>query len=295
MTRPLTLRPPAKINLSLDVGARQADGFHEVRTVLQAIGISDTLRLTPRRGPLTLSTRSPGVPADATNLVWRAAALLWREAGRPGEPRDVQIKLDKAIPTAAGLGGGSADAAAALAGLNTVWNLRWSRERLAKLGASLGSDVPYFFVGGTAIGLGRGDDVLPLQDIGRFGIVIITPSFGVSTADAYRWLDEDRAASATEPAREQSLRAGWAAGALRVTNDLQDPVARRHPVLTVAIDACRREGALVAGMTGSGSAVFGVFTEAGAARAARRLRRPEWLVILTRTLSRAESARRLGY
>jgi 4-diphosphocytidyl-2-C-methyl-D-erythritol kinase len=294
-SRVLTLRPSAKINLTLRVSQRRDDGFHDVRTLMQSIALSDTLRFTTRKGPFVLDTRTPGVPSDHTNLVWRAAELLWRAVRRTGDPRDVHVRLDKSIPTAAGLGGGSADAAATLAALNVLWETRRSHRDLARLGAEIGADVPFFLQGGTAIGVGRGDELYPVDDVARLGVVVIKPSFGISTADAYRWLDEDRAAGEAElPARPREVEVGWAAGPVRVMNDLERPVARRHPMIDEMIQACLREGAQVAAMTGSGSAVFGLFSEVQAKRASRRLQRPDWLICLSRTLSRREAARHGG-
>jgi 4-diphosphocytidyl-2-C-methyl-D-erythritol kinase len=295
MARALTLRPPAKINLMLRVGPRQADGFHDVRTVLQTIALSDTVTYTPRSGPFALAARAPGVTADADNLVWRAAAALWRAAGRAGDPRDVHVKLEKVIPVGAGLGGGSADAAATLVALNRIWGLGLPRHDLARVASGLGADVPFFLVGGTAIGMGRGDEVYPLEDASRLGLVIIKPAFAVRTADAYGWLDADRAAGEAAAGRPgAAIGLGWASGPLALANDLEAPVARRQAGVGDAVEACLREGALGASMTGSGSAVFGVFSEAAAARAARRLRRPDWLVVPTHTIDRAEADRRMG-
>lgn len=294
MSRALVLRPSAKINLMLRVGPPRGDGFHDVRTLLQSIALADTLTFSVRSGPFAIASRAPGVPADRENLVWRAADALWRALGRGGEPRDVHVKLEKAIPPAAGLGGGSADAAAALLALNVLWDARWPRHELARVAATLGADVPFFLQGGTALGAGRGDEVYPVDDVPRFGIVIVKPSFGVSTADAYRWLDEDRTAGHDAASTAGSLDVGWPGGPVHLVNDLQAPVARRHPAVTEVVEACLREGAKGAAMTGSGSAVFGVFSEAVAPKAIRRLRRPDWLVLLTRTVTRREAARRLG-
>lgn len=295
MPRTLTLRPSAKVNLTLRVGTRQASGFHDVRTVLQSIALHDTLTVSARRGPLGLVVGAPGVPSDRTNLVWRAAELLWRDAGRSGDPRDAHLRLEKAIPPAAGLGGGSADAAAALAGLNVIWDLRRSRRDLMRLGAELGSDVPFFFVGGTALGAGRGDEVYPLDDVARLSVVVIKPSFGVATADAYGWLDTDRAAGARDVRRAaREVEVGWPAGPIALENDLEGPVARRQAGVTEMVEACLSQGAIGAAMTGSGSAVFGLFAGTSAARAARRLARPDWLVLVTRTLTRREAGRRIG-
>jgi 4-diphosphocytidyl-2-C-methyl-D-erythritol kinase len=295
MARQLILRPSAKVNLLLRVGQTRLDGYHEVRTLLQSIALSDTLVLTSRRGPFALAVRGPGVPPDRDNLVWRAASAFWQALGRTGDPRDVHVKLEKQIPVAAGLGGGSADAAAALAGLNVLWDARWSRAALTQFAGSLGADVPFFLHGGTAIGVGRGEELYPVDDIGRLGVIVIKPSWGVATAEAYGWLDDDRAAAPAGAGRDApALDAGWATGPIRLINDLEPPVARRHPEILTMIEALRREGATAAAMTGSGAAVYALLSEAAARRAAVRLKRPDWLVILTRTLTRREAGRRMG-
>jgi 4-diphosphocytidyl-2-C-methyl-D-erythritol kinase len=297
--RTLTLRPPAKVNLTLHVGAREPSGFHEVRTVMQSIALADKLVVSGRRGPFAFGVTGHGVPDDRTNLVWRAAELLWRRSGRVGDPQNAHIHLTKTIPWGAGLGGGSANAAATLAALNVAWGLKHSRPDLAALGAELGSDVPFFFCGGTAIAVGRGTEVYPLVDAPRLGVVIIKPSFGVSTAEAYGWLDAD-CASRTAGGEEEDTRRtrrvdlDWPTGPLLLENDLQAPVARRHPAIADMVAACLAQGARAAVMTGSGSAVFGLFDGLAAARAARRLQRPDWLVIPTRTLNRREAGRQMG-
>lgn len=298
MSRVLTLRPSAKINLTLRVGPRRPDGYHEVRSLMQSISLHDTVVLSERRGPLGVQCRTPGVPTDQTNLAWRAADALWRAMGRTGEPRDVHIRIDKSIPSAAGLGGGSGNAAAALVGLNVLWGAKQSRRDLVRLAATIGSDVPFFLQGGTALATGRGEDLYPVDDVQRYGVVVIKPSFGVGTSDAYRWLDEDREAGqpdadvATLGRREVDL--GWPIGGVALANDLAGPVARRHAGIRDMVEACLAEGAVGAQMTGSGSAVFGLFSEAAATRAVARLRRPDWLVLLTRTQSRREAARHIG-
>ncbi len=217
--RVLTLRPSAKINLTLRVGPRRPDGYHEVRTLMQSIALHDTVVVSERRGQFRLQCRTPGVPEDQTNLAWRAAILLWQALGRTGEPKDAHIRIDKAIPAQAGLGGGSGNAAAALVGLNTLWGGKLSRRQLIRLGAQLGSDVPFFLQGGTAVATGRGEELYPVDDAQRLGVVVIKPSFGVSTADAYRWLDEDRQAGLTEQPPESSstgreIDLGWPSGGI---------------------------------------------------------------------------------
>jgi 4-diphosphocytidyl-2-C-methyl-D-erythritol kinase len=294
MSRSLILQPSAKINLTLHVGPKRADGYHDLRTLLQTITLHDTLTFTARRGPFGLACRTPGVPADRTNLVWRAASALWTALGREGEPRDAHIKLDKAIPSQAGLGGGSANAAAALVGLNKLWAGGKTRRELMQIGAGLGSDVPFFLQGGTALGVDRGQELYPVDDVERMGVIIIKPSFGVSTAEAYGWLDADRASGRAAAGADQPVEMGWPISPVPLWNDLMAPVARRHPPVWEMVDACLSRGALGALMTGSGSAVFGLFPESLAAKAARHLKRPDWLVIVARTQTRREAARRMG-
>jgi 4-diphosphocytidyl-2-C-methyl-D-erythritol kinase len=294
MNRSLILRPPAKINLMLSVGPVRPDGYHEVRTLLQSVALSDALVVTARRGPFVVATRAPGVPTDRSNLVWQIAIALWRAMGRSGDPRDVHIKLDKQIPWAAGLGGGSADAAAALAALNVVWEARLSRHGLLDVARQVGSDVPFFLQGGTALGVGRGDQLYPVDDIQRLGVIIVKPSFGIATADAYRWLDEDRAAGLGDAPASRPVDVGWPSGPITLSNDLQAPAARRHPGIGEMLEAFRRAGAIAAAMSGSGSAVFGLFSEGVTRTAVKALQRPDWLVVLTRTLARREAVRRMG-
>jgi 4-diphosphocytidyl-2-C-methyl-D-erythritol kinase len=291
----LVLRPSAKINLALRVGARRPDGYHDVRTVLQSIALHDVLTIQASRGPLILTSNLPNVPADQTNLVWRAAQALWTAMRRDGEPRHARVAIDKRIPVGAGLGGGSADAAAALVGLHRLWKGRLTPGDLLRIGASIGADVPFFLVGGTALGVDRGDVIYPLVDAARLGVVIIRPSVSVSTADAYRWFDEV-AESDRVVTTSGAVRLGWPTGPLATGNDLQAPVAARHPVIADMVWACRAAGAEAAGMTGSGSAVFGLFDPAAVSQAARDLaRRSEgWRVLATRTLPRRDACRRIG-
>lgn len=266
----VTLRAFAKINLSLRVKDARPDGFHDVQTILQAINLFDRVRCDARRGPFQIRCDMPDVPTDRTNLVWKGAQLLWEMAGRGGEPRDAVVTLEKKIPMRAGLGGGSSDAAAALVGLRRLWKLRVPDEQLHALATQLGSDVPYFLVGGTALGLGRGDEVYPLENLPRYWVVLAIPPFGVTTKDAYQWFDEDRAKRGLTPFLYVSL-----------SNDLEAPVVARHPVIGQLKQRLTDRGAVVAAMSGSGSTVFGVFKSAGAAKAAARALKTDGADILT--------------
>jgi 4-diphosphocytidyl-2-C-methyl-D-erythritol kinase len=286
-------RAHAKVNLDLRVLGTREDGYHELRTVFQTIDLHDTLTAQVKRGPFVLKCRTPGVPLDSRNLVWRAAAALWKALGRAGEPADTVVTLDKQIPMQAGLGGGSSDAAAALQVLARLWGGA-PLSLLREVAAGVGSDAPFFLSGGTALGLGRGEEIYPLVDLPRHWIVVIRPPFGVSTVEAYAWYDEDRAAGVREPRGElQILPAPWPSRAAQMINDLEPPVVRRHPEIVTIKAALREAGAVAAAMSGSGSAVFGLFrTRPAAARALGPLSKMAYSVFLSHTLSRADHEKR---
>ena len=290
----VTIRAHAKINLDLRVLGPRLDGYHELRTVFQSIALHDVIDCVAREGPLAIECETAGVPLDASNLVWRAAEALWRALRRPGPARDVVIRIQKNIPLQAGLGGGSSDAAATLIALARLWKVPVKPVQLTDVAAALGADVPFFLAGGTALGLGRGDEVYPLADLPRHWIVLLVPGFGVSTADAYSWYDGERdlqrGASAREP---QHVPGPWPSRAAQMINDLEAPIARHHPEIDQMRTALRRAGALAAAMSGSGSAVFGLFQKRSEALAAvEGLAGSGWRVLLTESLDRGEYARR---
>ena len=288
----LTVRAHAKVNLDLRVLGVRADGYHELRTVFQTIELHDTLVCSEKPGPFTLKCRNPVVPLDATNLVWKAAAALWTALGRSGEIRDAVVQIDKKIPVEAGLGGGSSDAAAALLALGRLWGGA-PVTLLREVGATIGSDVPFFLSGGTALGLGRGEEIYPLVDLPPHYVVIVRPPFGVSTAEAYAWYDEDRAAGLRENREFQTLPVPWPSRAAQMVNDLEPPVLRRHQEITAFKAQLRDAGATAAAMSGSGSAVFGLFrSRLAAERAVKPLSRNGARALVTRTLTRAEHERR---
>jgi len=288
----LTARAHAKVNLDLRVLGVRADGYHELRTVFQSIELHDTLTCVEKPGPFTLKCRAPGVPLDDSNLVWKAAAGLWTALGQAGEVRDVVIQIEKKIPLQAGLGGGSADAAAALMALARLWGGA-PISLLREVGATIGADVPFFLSGGTALGLGRGEEIYPLVDLPRHFVVIVRPPFGVSTAEAYSWYDEDRSAGLRENRELQQLPVPWPSRAAQMINDLEPPVMRRHQEIGGLKAQLRESGAMAAAMSGSGSAVFGLFvSRAAAERAVKPLSRNGALALVTRTLTRAEHERR---
>ena len=289
---PVTIRAHAKINLDLRVLGMRPDGFHELRTVFQAIELHDTLTSVERPGPFALKCRTAGVPLDDTNLVWRAGAALWRALGRAGDPRDAVVTIEKAIPVEAGLGGGSADAAAALMGLARLWG-GVPITLLREVASGIGADVAFFLSGGTALGLGLGEEIYPLVDLPPHWIVVVRPPFGVSTAEAYSWYDDDRTAGLKETRELQILPVPWPTRAAQMINDLEPPVVRRHPEITALKTSLREAGAVASAMSGSGSSVFGLFrSRAAAARCIRPVSKGGNLALLTRTLTRAEYERR---
>jgi 4-diphosphocytidyl-2-C-methyl-D-erythritol kinase len=291
--RSVRARAHAKVNLDLRVLGTRADGYHELRTVFQSIALTDTITCTARRGKFAIACRAPGVPLDEDNLVWQAAAMLWKALGFGGKVRDVAVRIDKSIPMQAGLGGGSSDAAAVLVALGRLWAGRPPVSHLRELGAQLGADVAFFLTGGTALGLGAGEEIYPLVDLPPHWIVLAIPSFGVSTREAYGWYDEERAAGYASARERQVLPIPWPSRAAQMINDLEPPVARRHPEIPEMKSALREAGAIAAAMSGSGSAVFGLFRDRReAAFAVPRINREGWSILLTRTVDRAEYERR---
>ena len=294
----LAVHAHAKINLDLRIVGQRADGYHELRTIYQSLSLHDRLVFHVRRGPFVIESAHPDVPRDASNLVWRAAQALWAASGRSGQVRGVAVSIEKRIPPQAGLGGGSSDAAVTLVALSRLWRAKLDAGDFARLATGLGSDVPYFLLGGTALGLGRGELLYPLPDVPAMGVLIVTPSFGVSTADAYRWF----AARRQRADNIQALTVPWYPGPMPVANDLEPAVMRHRSALMAIRRALLRRRAEVSLMSGSGSAVFGLFpTVADARAAARSLGRDRvsgddrpWRTIVTRSLGRGAYKRSLG-
>jgi 4-diphosphocytidyl-2-C-methyl-D-erythritol kinase len=277
------MRAFAKINLSLHILGVRADGYHELRTIFQSIALHDRLSVRRARGPFRIVCDDPACPTDSTNLISRAAVAAWEASGRRGAPVNVSVRLEKRIPIAAGLGGGSSDAAAALRAFARIWQV--DRACLPDLAVSLGADVPYFLEGGTALGLERGDLLFPLVDYPPAFVTLVLPAFEVKTRDAYAWFDDDRSLEAT------AARAPRA----ELRNDLQASVARRHPDISRIVGLLRRAGASHAAMTGSGSAVFGLFDRrSAAARTAEVVRSQNLRSIVTHTIDRTEYCRLAG-
>jgi len=292
--RAVTVRAHAKINLDLRVLGTRPDGFHELRTVFQALDLHDTIECIPRVGPFAIECEAAGVPLDRSNLVWRAAEALWRSLRREGSVRDVLVRVHKRIPLQGGLGGGSTDAAATLLALAHAWRLPLRPNQFVDVASTLGADVPFFLSGGTALGLGKGDEIYPLADLPRHWVVLLVPGFGVASVDAYNWYDAERETGHGSMVREAQYVPGpWPSRAAQMINDLEAPIARHHPEIEQMKLALRRAGALAAAMSGSGSTVFGLFQKRkDAVLAVERLSGSGWRVLMTESLGRGEYSRK---
>ncbi|GAC1382790.1 MAG: 4-(cytidine 5'-diphospho)-2-C-methyl-D-erythritol kinase [Marmoricola sp.] len=254
----ITVRAAAKINLQLSVGPLRGDGFHPLATVYQAIGLYDDITVESA-DEWSLLVRShdaldlSGVPTDDTNIALRAARAL---TAHHGLDRAASILIDKTIPVAGGLAGGSADAAATLVGLDRLWKLDTSDADLLALAASLGSDVPFALIGGTAVGLGRGELVEPVIDNGAWWWVVAESDLGLSTPHVYAEFDK-LVADASTPQIDQELVDALSSAdiekfAARLANDLQEPALHLRPDLREVLDVGDGHGALRSIISGSG-------------------------------------------
>ncbi len=253
----VVVRAPSKVNLHLGVGDLRSDGYHELTTVFQALSLADDVRIFPA-GSLAVSVQGEGaaqVPVDRTNLVWQAAVRLGHLAGRAPL---VEIAIEKGIPVAGGMAGGSADAAATLVGLNQLWNLEMTRDELTAVAAELGSDVPFALHGGTALGRGRGEQLLPVLSRNTFHWVLALAKDGLSTPRVFGELDRLREQG--EPPRlgdPQELLQALASGdatqlAPLLGNDLQAAALSLNPALRRTLRAGVEAGALAGIVSGSG-------------------------------------------
>jgi 4-diphosphocytidyl-2-C-methyl-D-erythritol kinase len=270
--RVLRLRSFAKINLGLEVLGPRQDGYHELRTIFQTIDLHDDIELRPGGRDITVRCDHPGVPAGAANLAVRAAADLRRYAGKQD---GLEIAITKRIPVAGGLGGGSSNAAAVLLGLDHMWRIGLGPAGLHPLARRLGADVPFFLMGGTALGLGRGDEVYPLRRQVRAHVVVADPRCPVSTSAVFRRLDEGLTPRENSHTifRFISRDLEGEGGAFPIlSNDLEDAALEEAPDLAGQVRRIRgilvREGAVSASLSGSGSSYYGLFDDPQRARRA---------------------------
>jgi 4-diphosphocytidyl-2-C-methyl-D-erythritol kinase len=258
--RSVGVRALAKINLGLRVLARRSDGYHELRTVFQTISLADHINITytPGRKIAIELDDSSGIP---DNLVVRAARTTLESLRAAGS---VEIRLRKRIPVGAGLGGGSSDAAAILLALPVLAGRAIGLSTLLELAAQLGSDIPFFVLGGAAVGIGRGTELYPLPDLPSHGGLLVVPPVAVSTAEAYRRLSPGLTSESQENKIFSFQSHTWdLADGRPLTNDFEPVVFEIHPRLAMLKERLLEAGARAALMTGSGSAVFGLFRTRG--------------------------------
>lgn len=253
----LLVKAPAKINLSLDVLHKRPDGYHEVKMIMTTIDLADRIELYElETDTIKIISHNRFVPDDNRNLAYQAASLLKK---RFGIKRGVAISITKTIPVAAGLAGGSSDAAATLRGLNKLWEIGLSVDELAEIGAAIGSDVSFCVYGGTAISTGRGEKVEHISAPPHCWVVLAKPSIGVSTADVYRNLKLEKVQHPDVEGMVQAIQSKDYDGICnRVGNVLEDVTLRMYPEVAHIKDQMKRFGADAVLMSGSGPTVFGL-------------------------------------
>ena len=285
----LTLKAYAKINLGLEVLGKRPDGYHEVAMIMQSVSLHDTVILSLQEADITLICDRPELPCDNGNLAFRAADLLRREFG---VARGVRIELTKRIPLAAGLAGGSTDAAAVLKGLSRLWRLALSPAELEQLAARLGSDVPFCLWGGTSLATGRGEVLTPLPDFDGHGVVLANPPLQVSTAwvyGNYRRPTGDRRRD-IHVLRRSIEQQDFLAVADTLFNDLETVTVPAYPQVADIKAQLLQAGAAGVLMSGSGPTVFALTPDSGAAAelAGRTALGADVAVFIAETVAREE-------
>jgi 4-diphosphocytidyl-2-C-methyl-D-erythritol kinase len=249
----------AKINLFLRIFSREPGGYHQLETLFQRIALADSVVVRIGGGSRSLDCTGADVGPMEKNLAWRAAVEF---AGAAGGPAYFQIEIEKRIPVGGGLGGGSADAAAVLRALNAIAERPLDDAALTAIAFSLGADVPYLLsTHALALGSGRGEKLFPLAPLAAREVLLAVPPFGVSSGDAFGWYAEQKASrhSGTRATLPVGRKLEWRMIAALAANDLEGVVAEHHPEIAALRDGFRRDGAIIAQMSGSGSTVFGVF------------------------------------
>ena len=252
----------AKLNLTLDVLGKRPDGYHDLKSVMQTVSVRDDVELDIGTGkPWCLKCDKEGIPTDETNLAWKAAKAFFDATKK--DPEGLEIRITKRIPSQAGMGGGSADAAAVLRGLNRHYDYPFSVGALAELGATVGSDVPFCVIGGTAMVEGRGEKIRKLPDLPQCIFVVCKPDFSVSTAELYGKIDGETIGKRPDHrAMESAILAGNVGEIAAQLWNVFDPlVTREHLELNYIKSIFNAYGSIGQQMTGSGSAVFAMVTE----------------------------------
>jgi 4-diphosphocytidyl-2-C-methyl-D-erythritol kinase len=253
-----TLKSYAKINLGLRLIRKRQDGYHDIATVFQQLDLADTLIFRKTDGGMAVQSQGFSVPTGDNNLVCRAFDLFKHKTGICG---GLSVRIQKSIPVGAGLGGGSSNAAATLSAVNLLWNRGLSRKELAAMAASIGSDVPFFVFGGTALGEGRGEILTPIHWNADFWVVLICPDVPVSTAWAYSQVKLSLTKS-EKLTNFNAILGNYTPQNLRENfiNEFEDVVFQKHPEFGVIKDELYGSGAFYASMSGSGSSLYGFFS-----------------------------------
>ncbi|RLD14056.1 4-(cytidine 5'-diphospho)-2-C-methyl-D-erythritol kinase [candidate division KSB1 bacterium] len=268
----MLFRAFAKINLGLKVLNKRADGFHNIETFFQQIDLHDDIAIEPTSdGRIHLTCSDKDCPTDAGNLAFRAAAMLKKYLNAPS--LGCRIHIEKRIPMGGGLGGGSSDAATTILALNTLWGASLPPTQITELAAGLGSDVAFFTIGGLALGTGRGEKLLPIDDKISYTGILVYPGIHISTPWAYKNLNlsltnSDKIGKFIDFIRELGRFDQWQS---RLPNDLEAPVFRVHRSLQNIVAELYSAGAFYARMSGSGSSLYGLFDTPGKAEAAQSL------------------------
>lgn len=273
----------AKINLGIEILGKREDGYHEIRTLFQSIDLHDHLTFLPRsQNMIILKGDDSSIGWDESNLMHQAATLLKEKLGIE---RGIEIRVKKKIPPGKGLAGGSSNAAVTLLALNEIWETHLEMDVLKEWGAQLGADVPFFFEGGLCLGKGKGDILIPQDDLDPFLCLLVFPSVSISTADVYR---KQRAAltSGDKESKIIGFLDNHDLGFLE--NDLEATVFRTYPQIKGIKSLIQKQGSELTLMSGSGSAVFGLFHQRNEAEKALRLVSKENTAVIAETLSRSE-------
>ena len=263
----LVLNAYAKINLSLDVVGKLENGYHLVRMIMQTVGIFDVLRFRRTEGEIRITSDAGDLPLGEDNLIYKAAALMKEEYGIRG---GIAVHLEKNIPVAAGMAGGSTDGAATLKAMNLLYDLGLSEEELCRQGVRLGADVPYCIMGGTALSEGIGEVLTPLPPMPECVLLVAKPEISVSTKYVYEQLDSREIAVHPDvDGMRMAIEGQDVAGVIkRLGNVLETVTIDKYPIVNDIKQAMLEAGALGSLMSGSGPTVFGIFTKEDAARAA---------------------------
>lgn len=273
----LELKAYAKVNLGLDVIRKREDGYHELRMIMQTVDLYDTLTLekTEAEG-ISMTCNVEGLPCDESNLVYKSAKLMFEEYKLPG---GIRMHLEKRIPMAAGMAGGSTDAAAVFNGMNKLYDLNISRERLCELGVKIGADVPYCIVGGTALSEGIGEVLTRLPNVPDCVVLIAKPDFDVSTKYVFENLHANSLTYHPDiDAMTEAIRNGDLPGIIKVMDNVLETVTEaKYTEITSIKNVMKEHGAMRAMMSGSGPTVFGLYEDKKAAEEAAKAIREQKL------------------